>query len=275
MSNKTTQHIGSLSGKILVFGGVYSNYQALEAIIEVAEQHSIPNTNIICTGDIVAYCAEPEKCVKTIAQWGIHSILGNVEIQLRDNEEDCGCNFDNGTRCDIFSRQWYPFAKSEMSLSSIEFFKILPDFIHFEYAGKQCFVLHGSYFNTSEFIFSSTDWSIKQRNFEATKSDIILSGHCGLPFHSIQNNQYWLNAGVIGMPANDGNPSVWYMILDDKNGFSFEHHTLEYDYEKAQRLMQQHQLPSSYAQTLTSGIWDNCDILPEEETQMQGKAISF
>ena len=37
-------------GKILVFGGVYSNLQALEALQKVAEKEGILPENIICTG---------------------------------------------------------------------------------------------------------------------------------------------------------------------------------------------------------------------------------
>jgi len=273
--NMQTKNIGTLKGKVLVFGGVYSNFQALEALIKAAKQHNIPNSNIICTGDIVGYCAKPEQTVQTVKDWNIHAILGNVEIQLRDNEMDCGCNFDDNSRCDILSRQWYPYAQSQISDASKAYFHQLPNHINFEYAGKKCTVVHGTFFETSGYMFASTDWQEKERNLEAAKSDVMLGGHCGLPFYHTNNNKHWLNAGVIGMPANDGTSKVWYMILDDANGFSFEHHALEYDFLTAQKLMQQHQLPSQYAQTLSSGMWDNCEILPEAETKMRGIPLSF
>ncbi|MEQ8472209.1 MAG: hypothetical protein RIC35_13540 [Marinoscillum sp.] len=89
----------------------------------------------------------------------------------------------------------------------------------FQYAEKDVFVLHGSFFNTSEFIFKSTAWGIKQGNFEAASANVILAGHCGVPFHDLQSDKYWFNAGVIGMPAIEGTTRVWYMILDDQDGF--------------------------------------------------------
>jgi predicted phosphodiesterase len=270
--NKTTQHIGQLSGKILVFGGVYSNFQALEKLMSIAEEAQISPSNIICTGDIVAYCAEPEACVTTIRDWGVHSILGNVEIQLRDDLEDCGCNFNDGSRCDVLSRQWYPYAQSQMSNESKEWFHSLPDHIEFDYANKKIAVVHGDALETSGFVFKSSDWSAKQKSFDALNADVILSGHCGLPFSDVQNDHHWLNAGVIGMPANDSTTRVWYMILDDAP-FSFEHHSFEYDYSKTIELMQKNALPAQYAQTLKTGLWDNCEILPEEETAMQGLVI--
>jgi predicted phosphodiesterase len=270
--NKTTQHIGQLSGKILVFGGVYSNFQALEKLMSIAEKTQISPSNIICTGDIVAYCAEPEACVKAIRDWGIHSILGNVEIQLRDDLEDCGCNFNDGSRCDVLSRQWYPYAQAQMSSESKKWFHSLPDHIKFDYANKKIVVVHGDALETSGYVFKSTDWRTKQNSFEQLNADIILGGHSGLPFSDVNNGQYWLNAGVIGMPANDAKTHVWYMILDDAP-FSFEHHSFEYDYKKAFDLMQKNHLPAQYAQTLKTGLWDNCEILPEKETAAQGQPI--
>lgn len=273
---KITQDLGSLKGKLLVFGGVYSNLQALESLQAIAENENIPPQQVICTGDVVGYCAAPELCVQRIIKWGIHCIAGNVEIQLREGEEDCGCNFDEAGRCNLFSKQWYPYAQSHLSESSIEWMKTLPDFLQFQYANHTATVLHGSYHETAEFIFRSTNWLIKANNFSASQSDLILAGHCGLPFYEMQAEKIWLNAGVIGMPANDGTTRVWYIILDDNDGkLNFKHHHFEYNHQLAAQKMRENHLPATYANTLETGIWDNCEILPVEETAMQGKTIVF
>ena len=271
---KTTQNIGRLSNKVMVFGGIYSNYQALSTLISIAEREKIEPSNIICTGDIVGYCAEPERCLQAVKDWGIHTILGNVEIQLRDDAPDCGCNFDNDSRCDVLSKQWYPFAQNHVSKSSRSWLASLPEHLTFKFGNKKWLVVHGSFFDTSAFIFRSTPWEIKKENLKAARVDGILAGHCGLPFHDVEASHYWLNAGVIGMPANDGTTRVWYMILEE-NPFRFEHRSFEYDFRTAYDLMTANALPSAYAETLLTGIWDNCDILPDEETEAQGCALSL
>jgi predicted phosphodiesterase len=274
--DKKIENLGPLSGKVLLFGGVYSNLQALEALAKIAKKEGIDPSNCICTGDIVGYCAQPEETIQFFKDWNAKSILGNVEIQLHENAEDCGCDFTKGSRCDDFSKLWYPFAKSKLSVSSLSFISTLPEFIEFEFANKKITVVHGSYFNTSEFIFKSTPWSTKVVNFKETNSDVIIAGHCGLPFNHLQNDLLWINPGVIGMPANDGNPVVWYVILEEKNAeLTFEHHYLNYDYELTNNYMIEHGLPKEYADTILSGIWDNMEILPEKETQQQGKKIAF
>jgi predicted phosphodiesterase len=270
---KSIKDIGLLKGKVLVFGGVYSNLQALEAIKKLAFADEILLKNIICTGDIVAYCAQPKECIELIKNWGIHCIAGNVELNLVNDVDDCGCNFEDGSRCDTFSRQWYPYLKSQVNQEDINWLATIPEFLSLAFADKKIAVVHGSYFNTSEFIFKSTDWSIKQQNFEALNADVILAGHCGLPFSDESNGKIWINAGVIGMPANDGTPKVWYAILNDDTEFKFEIQALDYNYQKAAELMENKPLPQTYKETLKSGIWDNCEILPEVEANLQGFEI--
>jgi len=270
-SQNNILNLGKLEGSLLVFGGVYSNFQALEALLKLAKTYQIPASRMICKGDVVAYCAQPEECVQEMQQQGIHSISGNVEIQLRDGLDDCACDFVDGGRCENFSKQWYPFAQSQLSEKSLAWMQTLPEFIQFEYANKKVMVVHGSYHYTSEYIFPSTSWAIKQQNFKDTGADVILSGHSGLPFSEHRGELHWLNPGVIGMPANDGTPRVWFMILNDQDGtFSYQHHVLDYDFDLAVNLMRAQQLPQEYALTLQTGLWDNCEILPEEETKQQG-----
>ncbi|OBX26802.1 metallophosphoesterase family protein [Gelidibacter algens] len=274
--DKKINNIGKISGKIMLFGGVYSNLQALEQLKSIAESENIPPENCICTGDIVGYCAQPEETVQFFKNWNAQSIAGNVEIQLREGAEDCGCDFRKGSRCDGFSQLWYPYAQSKLSKNSLEFMATLPDHITFEYADKKVTVIHGSFENTSEFIFKSTPWERKQPSFKATKSDVIIAGHCGLPFYQFNDDYLWLNPGVIGMPANDGTPNVWYAILDDANEtFNFKHHQLDYNHKLTSKLMQNGFLPEEYARTIITGIWDNTEILPAVESGLQGFVINF
>lgn len=272
--NWKVNDLGVLSGPVLVFGGVYSNLPALEKLRQLAQEASIAPTNIICTGDVVAYGADPEACVELIRHWGIHVIAGNVEIQLSEGEADCGCNFSDGSRCDLFSRHWYPYAQAQLSEASLNWMKQLPDHLRFGYAGIRAYVLHGSYFETAGYVFGSSPWSLMQASLEAAEADLVLAGHCGLPFSVAHEGLQWLNAGVIGMPANDGTPRVWYLMLDDQGGeLQVAHKAYHYDHERAASRMEQQGLPCEYAATLRSGLWDNCEILPDVETAAQGIAL--
>ncbi|SMC38549.1 alkylhydroperoxidase/carboxymuconolactone decarboxylase family protein [Cellulophaga tyrosinoxydans] len=274
--DKKIEHIGLVAGKVLVFGGVYSNLQALEALIEIASKENIAPENCICTGDIVGYCAQPEETVALFKNWGARSISGNVEQQLFEDAEDCGCDFTAGSRCDGFSKMWYPYAKSKLSPDSISWMGTLPNHITFNYVGKKVAVVHGSYDNVSEFVFESTPEEVKQKVFKSLHAEVILAGHCGLPFIHQMGAQHWINPGVIGMPANDGTTRVWYMILEDVGGeLKYTHRYLEYDYTTAYVKMKENHLPMEYAETLLSGLWDNMEILPETEKRLKGIPYNF
>jgi len=274
--DKKIENLGILKGKVLLFGGVYSNLQALEAIAEVAKKENIASGNCISTGDIIGYCAQPEETIQFFKNWKAKSIAGNVEIQLGENAEDCGCDFTKGSRCDGFSQLWYPYAKNRLTPESLEFIKKLPEFIQFKFADNSITVLHGSYFNTSEFIFKSTPWEKKLPNFHITGSNVIVAGHCGLPFNEKRDGLLWLNPGVIGMPANDGNTSVWFVILEEKDdSLTYKHKSLAYNYSLTNSFMIKNGLPNAYAKTILTGIWDNTEILPETEIKLQGQKIQF
>lgn len=266
---------------MLVFGGPYSNLQALETLKGIADQLRIPAGNIICTGDIVGYCAQPEESVQFVNEWGIHAIQGNVEQNIIRGQEDCGCNFAEGGRCDLFSRTWFPYAVQALSAQSVAWLSTLPLHLSFRYAGKSITVLHGAATGIADFVFGSTPWPVKETSFAATGADVILAGHAGLPFadrlvSEMEDGRYWLNAGVIGMPANDGTPRVWYLLLDDTDSlFSYTFQAFTYDNRTAHQLMLTNQLPGSYAQTLLTGLWDNCEILPDAEKALQGRAITL
>ena len=156
--------LGEVRLPLLIFGGIYSNLPALKRLRAIAEQQKIPPYHIICTGDIVSYCSQPEECVQFIRDWKIHSIAGNVEIQLREECTDCGCNFNPGSRCDSFSKVWYPFAQNQLRSQSIEWMKTLPKFITFRLVDKAFWVVHGAYTAVSQFIFKSTPWAIKKNS---------------------------------------------------------------------------------------------------------------
>ncbi len=274
VEKKTIENLGEIKGKLLFFGGVYSNLQALKSLKMWAAKNDFLPENIFCTGDILGYCAQPVECIELIKAWNINSIAGNVEMQIRNDEDNCGCDFVTEGRCDVFSKNWYSYIQSKINKATKDWLCTLPHHIRINYGNDIITIVHGSWFHISEFIFNSTPWQIKQNNFEATGSSIIVAGHCGLPFKNQYHQLTWLNPGVIGMPANDGNNSVWFATADISEGkFTTQFHQLEYDYKTAKKLMRENKLPISYAETLETGIWDNCEILPFEEAKMQGEKI--
>lgn len=256
----------------LFFGGSYSNLHALKALQIEAKRLNISPRKIYHTGDVVGYCAFPNETLNLVRDWGINAIAGNVEVQLREDEEDCGCNFDEGTRCANFSTLWYPYAKMNVSLENKAWLKGLSTHSKFEIDGVKIGMIHGGLTDISQFIFKSTPQSIKEEIAKELEVDVVIAGHSGLPFMQTLDDFTWINPGVIGMPANDGTPRVWYTLYNAKTK-TFSSHSLSYDHQAASEAMTKNQLPPEYAKTLIDGLWDNCEVLPDAETSERGIRI--
>lgn len=267
--------LGVMDGPVLIFGGPYSNLEATRALFEAAAKHHIPRDRMICTGDVVAYCGAPQETVEIIATSGVSVIQGNCEISLAARLDDCGCGFDEGTTCDQLAVRWYAFADANISADARHWMAKLPTRIHFEIAGRRLAVVHGAPSEVNQFVFASTPASIKAREIDLTGCDGVVCGHSGLPFTQIVDGRLWHNAGAIGLPANDGTKRTWYSILwPDKDGLRIEHWALSYPAQLAAAAMRAHGLPGEYAETLMTGLWDNCDVLPPDETDARGRALS-
>nr|WP_222706982.1 arsenosugar biosynthesis-associated peroxidase-like protein [Neolewinella aurantiaca] len=273
------RNLGTLTGPVLIFGGAYSNFDALQSLRAEADRLGIPATNVICCGDTPGYCAEPRESLDLMEEWGCPAIAGNVETNLVNGTDDCGCGFGDGSRCDMFAKLWYTYASKNVSERNLGYMAGLPDVLRFEYAGKKVMVVHGSPEHQSEFVWRSTDADKKAQWCADAGADVIVGGHCGLPFAEFLspgagNKSLWLNAGVIGMPANDGTPQTWFLTLDDADGLDFNFHRLNYDHRAAKaKMIDDRRLPVSYAATLTTGIWDNTEIMPPAEEKREGFSL--
>src|ERR1700739_432104 len=89
-----------IDGPALVFGGPYGNLQATAAVLAEAERRGIPPARVICTRDLVAYCAEPAATIDLVRRAGIRVVMGNCDEQLAQGAHDCGCGFPQGSTCE-------------------------------------------------------------------------------------------------------------------------------------------------------------------------------
>lgn len=265
--------LGVIDKPILVFGGPYSNLQALQALQTVAVESGIPPERILCTGDIVAYCGQPCEVVDAIREWGIHVLMGNCEESFATQADDCGCGFSEGSSCDLLSAQWFQFAKQALKPEHQHWFAQLPRTIRFTLAGKRVQLVHGSAQRINEFMFASTEEARFSLQFEHSDADMIIAGHSGIPFTKYLSDKLWLNAGAIGMPANDGQRQTWYSIVSpDRTQHSLRIAILplEYDAKSAHETMLNAGLDNGYADALLNGLWPSMDVLPDVEKQQQG-----
>ncbi len=254
------QDFGRIDGELVLFGGVYSNFQALEALISQVGARAA-----ICTGDVVAYCADAAASVSRVRAMNCPVIAGNCERQIADGADDCGCGFGVGSECDLLSRGWYPHALSQIDVDGRAWMAALPDIATFQHSERRYAVIHGGATSHNRFLWPSTDnddflFEINILEEMVGAIDGVVAGHSGIAFQRQVERWHWINAGAIGMPPHDGRAETRYAVLKDGE-VSFER--LSYDVEGAVAAMQSAGLTQGYDRALETGIWPSEDVLPD------------
>lgn len=257
--------LGELAGPVLLFGGPYSNLAALKALVARAEQLGIPAGRCICTGDVVAYGAEAAQCVALVREMGFAVVAGNCEKQLGAGAEDCGCGFEAGSTCDVASGTWYAHASGALGPDARAWMAGLPDVVTFRHGGQRYAVIHGGASDIARFIWPVSPASAfsKEIALLATRIgavDRVIAGHCGLAFIRRIGTVDWINAGIIGMPPNDGGRATRFVVLDPDGSANIV--SLDYDPAPSVAAMIEAGLVQGYEIGLVTGWWPNEDILP-------------
>ena len=267
--------LGNIEETMLLFGGPYSNYAATVAMQARAAALGIPPERIICSGDVIAYCGEPCETLDLIRDWGIKLVMGNCEESLALGEADCGCGFAVDSECSALAVTWYEYANRRVTAGQRSWMRELPRQIDFTMAGNRFRVTHASLDSINEFVFASTDTEPRLGQMRRDGLDVVIGGHCGIPFGQRLAERYWLNAGVIGMPANDGGSHGWYLLLEPHDeGIDVSWQQLDYEHA-ASRASTLAAGMSAYGQALADGLWPNVDILPAAEVRQSGQPLDL
>src|SRR5579863_607438 len=137
------EQILGMRGPVLVFGGPYSNLEATQALFGWAAAQRIPADRIVCTGDIVAYGADPRATVALIRDAGIPVVMGNCEESLAASAAHCGCGYAEGSACDRLAAEWYAHADRVLDAEDRRWMGSLPRRLIIEIAGRRLLVVHG------------------------------------------------------------------------------------------------------------------------------------
>src|SRR6266480_2435161 len=170
-----------LDASAIVFGGPYGNLEAMRALLAEAERLGIPGERMVCTGDVVAYCADPVATVDLVRRSGARVVMGNCEKSLAARSGDCGCGFVPGSTCESLAAAWFAHADRTRDGDARAWMASLPRRIDLVVAGRRLAVVHGGVTLTNRFVFASTAAAIKAEELETSGADGVIGGHCGLP----------------------------------------------------------------------------------------------
>ncbi len=262
----------ALSGPWLLFGGCYSNLQATQALFDEARRLGFPPERVVCTGDVVAYGADPAATVALVREAGVEVVMGNCEEQLGFGQADCGCGFEEGSACDTLSRAWFRHADAALGEEERAWMRSLPRRVDLDVGGVRLAVVHGTPERINAFVFPGNDAEVFERQVAASGAQGVVGGHCGVPFtRGVGAGGLWHNPGAIGMPANDGTARGWFSVVEPvAGGVRVHHRALRYDHAAAAGAMRSAGLPEAYAAALEDGLWPDCGVMPEADRARRG-----
>ncbi|MBV8201440.1 MAG: metallophosphoesterase [Acidobacteria bacterium] len=260
--------------KVAVLGGVYSNHLALAALLEDAARRRVEA--VYCLGDLGGFGPEPERIWPLLSAGGVRCIQGNYEQSLAAGREDCNCGYTD-PRDNHFAAVSYGYTARHCSPAFKRWMGELPARWRVEIGGRELLLVHGSPRQVNEFLFDSTSPdSFLELLLDQHRCDALLCTHTGLHWHRrLPSGRDALNVGVIGRPANDGRPEVWYAVIEARpagpagapgGGLGIELVALRYDHPAMAAGVLAAGLPEQFAETLLTGWWTTClEILPARE----------
>lgn len=255
---------------IAVFGGVYSNHIALEAAIRDARRRGAEA--LYCLGDLGGFGPHPDRVFPLLVDAGVRGIRGNYDDSIARGLDDCQCGYTD-PRDNHFARLSYRYTFRRTSPRWRRWMGGLPSRRRVRVGGAEVLLCHGSPRRTNEFLWESTSSTqFLSRLADDHGADVILATHTGIHWRrALPGRRLFANVGVLGRPANDGRPEVWYALLravpeqaEAPVGLQFV--PVGYDFRRLAAEMRDEALPEEFVETILTGWWTTClEVLPMKE----------
>ncbi len=256
--------------RIAVFGGVYNNYLALQALANALPRHRVDA--VFCLGDLGAFGPHPDRVFPLLEKHNIQVVQGNYDNSIGNDLNDCQCGYTD-PRDNYFAQISYDYTKTNTHREFKNYQRNLPPEIRFNAHGKKVLLCHGSPRRTNEFLWeSTTPTHFLEKICKDYQTDLILTTHTGIKWQRrLSDGKLFANVGVIGRPENDDKTNVWFSIVHFVPELRVEFVALEYDFQQLAKEMKEEKLPDEFIQTVLTGWWTTClEILPGKE-RVRGK----
>lgn len=252
--------------RLALFGGIYSNYRALETALEDARHRKVDG--IYCLGDLGAFGPYPDRVYPLLRANGVQCIQGNYDNSLAGGLADCQCGYTD-PRDNHFARISYNYTFRNTSEENKAWLGTLPSSRSLQVEGRRVLLCHGSPRKMNEFLWESTSPdAFLEYLLNESNSDLICVTHSGIKWHrALARERHFINVGVLGRPENDGKTNVWYTLLAiDGSDVRVEFILVDYDFHGLAADMKAEGLPKEFIETITAGWWTTClEVLPHKE----------
>jgi len=258
--------------RVALFGGLYSNYLALEAAIADARCRGVDS--IYCLGDLGAFGPHPDRVFPLLQENNIACVRGNYDDSIGRGLADCQCGYTD-PRDNHFAQISYEYTLAGTSGVNRAWLRTLPGEIRFDLGPYRLLLCHGSPRRMNEFLWESTSPThFLDQLAEQHQADVICCTHTGMKWQrELAGGKRFINVGVLGRPENDGGTNVWYPLLElrpaERHGersLQVEFIPVKYDHHRLAAEMRAENLPEEFIETILTGWWTTClEVLPAKE----------
>lgn len=252
--------------KVALFGGSYSNWIATRAVVADALARGVDG--IWFLGDAGGFGPHPDRTVEALRELPIRSIQGNYDDSVGNAREDCACGYTD-PRDNRFAQISYDYTLANTNAENRAWLAALPASARIRVGRRTVELCHGSPRRVNEFLWeSTTPHGFVSHLCRDLDADAIACTHTGLHWARwTSEGRGLVNVGAVGRPANNGQPDVWYTLLEEQDGRLV--HTfvpVAYDWGRLAGEMRDERLPAEFVETIESGWWTTClEILPSRE----------
>ena len=237
--------------QITVFGDIHANLPALEAVFADMAVRGL--NNLTCLGDLVGYGVWPNEVIDAIRQRNIPTIMGNYDLGVGHNSDDCGCAYRTPAAKALGERS-IAWSNAHATAENKAYLRQLVDKIALQLGDVKVALVHGSPRKVNEYLYEDRPEASLERLLDMVEADVLVCGHTHLPYHRVLGSgRHVINAGSVGKPK-DNDPRACYLTLAaEGKALTVEFIRVPYDVEKAARAIEATEMPDEFAAMLRQG----------------------
>ena len=115
--------------RVALFGGLYSNYLALEAALHDARRRGVDG--VYCLGDLGAFGPYPDRVFPLLMDHRVECVQGNYDNSIGNELADCQCGYTD-PRDNYFAQRSYDYTLAHTTADNRRWLLQLPQQIRFE-----------------------------------------------------------------------------------------------------------------------------------------------
>jgi len=238
--------------KIAVISDIHANLEALEVCL--AKIDGLKPDKLICLGDLVDYCAQPNECIELVKN--------NADVVLLGNHDEAQFNYERAEGFNENAHISSVHTRKVIKPEYVEYFKTLP----YAYSIENLLFVHASprYPELYKYVLNTVS---AESEFISFSEKACFVGHSHRPVifakkdlnvyetESVNDSgdvRYIINVGSTGQPR-DGNPKLSFGFIDTEN-FKYCNYRLEYPVKNTYKKIIAENLPVFLADRILKGI---------------------